>query len=456
MSVNLLFRRFLLPLCLSSFCIANATAITTCDKPSSLPAIPPLYGWGYCGSMSCWWDYVGLRLPQAEACNYYWSSLTLGRSGVLAKDRDSPDSVLCVDSTNVTPDGYCLACGVAYGLPMVQPAYCPPGYDLDDLPWQPVMCKPQLPAPATYTIRLMNDSGRPASSYLAEVGPDGNVPLKARVTCGDGEPVSGIWVKVDVDVVNQTGGHQHVAGRRPQYAGYRRFPATSYTDAEGYVYFTFYAPSPAGDHILTASCGDRDCGSESKKVWVGVKGLVSLYDTHLYTLIGSNDVHPDNHYLTLDATGSVVWLAELYHKAFPSDPILHYNDASLERGGLFDISANWSTGPRGHKSHRHGDIIDVRANPEKYPDTAIPTGNFEKFRQLACETGGVAQIHSRDDADNQHFHVEFHGCVLPENIASIKALPYSPPVSEAPSSGSGPAPAAGSCAGPNPSPTRCF
>jgi hypothetical protein len=142
-------------------------------------------------------------------------------------------------------------------------------------------------------------------------------------------------------------------------------------------------------------------------VWVGIKELAPLYETHLYKLVGSDDVHPNNHYLTIAATGSVVWLAELYRTRFPSDPVLHLNDASLERGGLFDIKytarTQWWTPP--HEEHRKGTVIDVRANDAP---GAVPSQNHSMFIDLARDIGADAGLHS-PRTDNQHFHVRLMG-----------------------------------------------
>lgn len=452
MLIELFVRRFFLSFCLSGFCVAHAA--TTACTPSPPPPVEPLYGWeayAWGGSVS---DYTGLTLPLAEACEHYWS---LGTKGVLVKDPNAPAdgtaAPLCTGSNNATPDGYCRTCGGAYVYGMRQKPYCPPGYDLWIQPYQPVVCRPPSPKPLPYRIQLLNDSGQPGSSYLGEVKPDGNVSLKARVTCGDGEPVSGAQVELKVDVIDQTGGHVHSGGGRPR--GSVLYPGRNTTDNDGYLPFTFYAPSPAGDHWITARCMDRDCGSEDKKVWVGMQGLVPLYDTYLYHLVGSTPTHLQNHYLTLDAMDSVLMLAELYHSEFAGDPVLHYNDASLERGGLFDISANWSTGPWGHKSHRRGDIVDIVANPDINPSIAIPAKNFLRFEELACEAGGIARVHSPNNPSNQHYHVAFQGCEPKGKTASIEALPYMPPVGEAqPAPGPGPLP--DPCSGPNPDPSKCY
>lgn len=340
--------------------------------------------------------------------------------------------------------------------------YCPVGYDasIGTYPGDPNWgrCSRIIDTPVSYIVRLINETERTRPGYLAEVepkhpagdNPSSFVPLRARVTCSGDQPAAGIQVEIKADVVDQSGGHKHTEGRHVYpHQGSVRVPH-AFTDADGYVNFTFHAPEAAGDHWVSARCLNRNCGTADGKVWVGIKDLVSLYDTHLYRLVGIQDSHPRSHYLTWDVTGSMVWLAELYKAEFPTDPVLHLNDASLERGGLFDLRYNWSQYPVGHERHRHGNIIDIVANPAIHPGMAIPERNFEEFEKLACRTGGVAEPHSRGSS-NQHYHVEFTGCTPRMNANTTEAEPAPPPGGESPP---GEDPVVG-CSGPNPDP-GCF
>ena len=103
----------------------------------------------------------------------------------------------------------------------------------------------------------------------------------------------------------------------------------------------------------------------------------------------------------------VTSLVSLYSIIFPGDPVLRLNDASLERGGLFDIKASQGESwVPPHGTHRRGDIIDIRFNPNYNPDTAIPEVNRTKFTKLVRSIGGRARVHS-PGTSNQHFHVKF-------------------------------------------------
>ncbi len=245
------------------------------------------------------------------------------------------------------------------------------------------------------SIHLSGPGG--TNGALADVEPGKVVSgLRAKVTC-DGVPSDKV-VTLSVEAEANTGGHNHHDSARP--------PGTlKPASGSNPLTFSFTAPAPAGDHTITAQCFDGSCGTDTGKVWVGIKGLVSLYETQLYKLVGSDDVHPNNHYLTMSATGSVVWLAELYRAGFPNDPALRLNDASLERGGLFDIKhdrrTQWWTPP--HKTHRRGTDIDVRANEFVHAD-AMPHRNYFDFEEIAIDVGCKAGMHS-EFTTNQHYHV---------------------------------------------------
>jgi hypothetical protein len=79
-------------------------------------------------------------------------------------------------------------------------------------------------------------------------------------------------------------------------------------------------------------------------------------------------------------------------------PVLHVNDASLEWGGKFDLSGGW-TGP--HVEHRHGTVVDVRANNQS---TAIPVENFDEFISRADDYGADAYLES-PTVGRRHFHL---------------------------------------------------
>ena len=206
------------------------------------------------------------------------------------------------------------------------------------------------------SIRLSGPGG--TNGALADVEPGKVVSgLRAEVTC-DGAP-SDKAVTLTAEAGANTGGHGHHDSARPPGA---LNPASGNSP----VTFSFTAPAPAGDHTITAKCVDGSCGEDTGKVWVGVKDLRDIPDGP-YTLTGSDGnsvgwtpTHRSNHYLNPSAAAKLRELGYWYSTvAFPFNARLQVNDASLERGGIFDINNNWK---RPHAEHCRGAVVDIRAN----------------------------------------------------------------------------------------------
>ncbi len=276
-----------------------------------------------------------------------------------------------------------------------------------------------------------------SATTLASIEPGQTTEsLVAKVYDNNGQLVPNAKVKLELTVDADSGGHHQHSSDRPkgtlQSGVMTGEIITGSTSTNGFV-FTFKAPEPAGDHKITASCTDgKNCKPEgSDTVWVGVKNLVPIPNAtdpsgyQLYTLIGQDGFHPNNHYLTSDALARLTILAGRYRDVFPNNPALHLNDASLERGGVFDINfapytdkkgvyhsrtpggvpGSWWVAP--HAEHRRGMVIDIRANGE---DGSIPVDeeHFEAFEEIAQSLGTDAEIHS-PGTSNQHYHVRLMG-----------------------------------------------
>ena len=241
--------------------------------------------------------------------------------------------------------------------------------------------------------------------------------------------VSGL---VTARVEANSGGHQHDNNRNAVAAGVLRTPqgsgaggSTPFYFDYGTGYFWFKPPIASGDHTLSMTCdavamAPNTCSNATgpDKVWVGIKDLLPLYESRDYDLIGWTEIHPSNHYLNVEATVQVWDLARDYLALFPTGWPLQLNDASLERGGVFDIyykpkkvngttvsreTNGWYTPP--HTFHRRGTVIDIRANGE---ETAIPRRNQDAFRTLMT----ALQITWGEESLNQpngHFHVRLTG-----------------------------------------------
>lgn len=265
----------------------------------------------------------------------------------------------------------------------------------------------------SYTIKLENPATPVTTGTLAEVEPGKSVALVAQVYDENNVRVPGISVTLQSKVAAYSGGHQHDDTiRHTQHAG-----AVPATVASG-TSFTFTAPAPAGDHTITAKCVDGSCGEDTGKVWVGHKGLQSLTTFSVYRLIGDTSTHPDNHYLTLTAASRVAVLAAFYQAKYPTQAVLHLNDASLERGGIFDLypesSPNWK-GP--HFQHCRGTVIDIRANGAggALDITSKNDPMIKEIKKLGGIVGADPVWEVPADKDNnelwnlRHFHTKLMG-----------------------------------------------
>lgn len=251
-----------------------------------------------------------------------------------------------------------------------------------------------------------------------ELEPEETVSLMVQVFDAEDRPVPFVHVRIEVSVEATSGGHDHGGADRPRGA-LSGFNGANWvegaTDVFGSYYFSFTAPKASGDHRLRVACVSNVCDDEEKKVWVGLRGLVALPPSvyGYYEFVGGVDdgenkhfPNSDTHYLTLTSAAVAITLAAAYRQKFPEDPALRYNDASLERGGIFDIKANWSPS---HAEHRRGTVIDVRANPIINSVTAIPDRNFDQFIKLTRRFApAYAEIHYQG-TDVQHFHVRLMG-----------------------------------------------
>lgn len=253
-----------------------------------------------------------------------------------------------------------------------------------------------------------------------ELEPEATVELMVRVFDAQDRPVPFVQVRIEVSVDATSGGHDHGGADRPRgiLSGFNGASAVAGpTDAAGAYYFSFTAPAAAGDHVLAVTCVSHSCNTITEDVWVGVKDLIRLMGSNYgnYVLVTkAEDLHQDNHYLTVMAASRLSVISDTYHHRFPGAPVLHLNDAGLERGGVFDISGNWKSGPKGHKDHGRGKTIDIRANNLV---TAIPAENFLAFEELAKEFKAQAGLHCTKikvsdgsmqcdpDDTNRHFHV---------------------------------------------------
>ncbi len=100
-------------------------------------------------------------------------------------------------------------------------------------------------------------------------------------------------------------------------------------------------------------------------------------------------------------------LANDYIDRWPAEPVLAYNDSSLQKGGIFDLNGAYSGS---HVSHRLGTSVDVRANGNTNP-ISFDEEIREWFRNRAQEIFGLEPLHEFPGLPREHFHVRTYGPV---------------------------------------------
>lgn len=367
-------------------------------------------------NMPLWASYTGQTISSIYTDKFPWSDVTSYFPGGGCPADDFKNQVKA-------PNGECAGRIFRYGITVVAcfEGGCGPNRsNIAGYAMAFVYVRYEYGPPKQYTIKLSqgNSTPDPGAPILASVEPGNSGGLVAKVFDESNQLVPNVNVKLETTVQANSGGHQH-DGNRPQ--GLLSNGVSAGTVVEGNtgidgMAFTFLAPAIAGDHKIIATCTDRTCQQEeADTVWVGVKGLQSLSSTDVYRLVGQNSAHPDNHYLTVTAASRIAILATLYRARYPRLAPLHLNDASLERGGIFDIGRDWRSP---HFQHCRGAVVDIRANGA---DGALNiTSNsdpmIQKITELAARVGvqPVWEVPKSKDSngrfvdqwDVRHFHTK--------------------------------------------------
>jgi len=198
-------------------------------------------------------------------------------------------------------------------------------------------------------------------------------------------PCPNITASFRAEAVMNSGGHSHT-GNRPVGT----FSAsTRTTGINGTCQVRYTASSFGGVETIIVTVGGTERRADLD---VRVPGLVALGGGANYDLIGWTPTHPDNHYGTPTVVAAIAAIANDYHNAFPQAQVLHINDMSLERGGLFDWQATWA---RPHQTHREGRDVDIRL-------ATIPVANRPTFITICINHGAFPAIHN-----GNHYHLDF-------------------------------------------------
>jgi hypothetical protein len=270
-----------------------------------------------------------------------------------------------------------------------------------------------------YTLSLQTVSEMEPSDKTT----DDSVTVIAKVVDQNQQPKAGVTVSINVDVVANSGGHNHDDGRHvAPYTG-TLDTTTGVTGSDGTFTFTFTAPEVSGTHTFTATCVQPTCTNNPATTHIDVKvdGLAPIPSSVFYRFITPNadTNHPDNHNLQPAASAQLAAIAMAYYKAtyLLKDgwlPNVMLNDASLEWGGILDcfLTCKGTSVPWGpdHKEHRRGSVVDIRARLPAVNDPNNPQADTllyaQEFIKAAKKKGADPY------PEGSHYHLRLFG--IPE------------------------------------------
>jgi hypothetical protein len=288
-------------------------------------------------------------------------------------------------------------------------------------------CKNSYVPDPTQTSCVNNKQYTLSLQTLSEMEPsdkttDDSVTVIATVLDAQTQqPKAGATVSINVDVVANSGGHNHDAGRHVSpYTG-TLDTTTGITGSDGTVTFTFTAPEVSGTHTFTATCDTCTNNPATTQINVKVDGLAPIPASVFYRFISPNadTYHPDNHNLQPAASAQLAAIAKAYYEAtylFKDGwlPNVMLNDASLNWGGILDCfktclntvppSVPW--GPA-HGEHRRGSVVDIRARLPAVNDPNNPQADTllyaQEFIKAAKKKGADPYL------EGSHYHLRLFG-----------------------------------------------
>ena len=264
--------------------------------------------------------------------------------------------------------------------------------------------------PLDFTITTNHTSIKPTGIESGLAGADPAIPAadtQAAITVTTNPPVAGRTVQFSI-VIDSTdtetlGGHLGHTGTRTLGTF---SSVTGVTNQAGEVTTTYTAPIFGGIHKDFGKIKYLNPGSDvSKSVSVTVKipGLQFLNpDSGNYTLTGTTNWHPFNHWGTAIAVTNLPLIANDYKAMYPTATNLLYNDMSLRYGGKFDVRSereiptSWTNAS--HDEHRVGRNCDVTSG-------VVPTSRWQALN-LIFLSRNVQNVHDETRTRN-HWHLRF-------------------------------------------------
>ncbi len=163
--------------------------------------------------------------------------------------------------------------------------------------------------------------------------------------------------------------------------------------------FTVYMDDPKyATQLITQVAFNGACTmAETASMDILVPSLQELPLDPSYVLGGNNQLHPFNHYATINTVAAISALGKQWRKTHASANKLVFNDMSLKWGGLFDVFGNW-TGS--HSNHSFGTALDLSKR-------CVKKSNRAALIRLMDDLGFTVQSEGNTLDEQNHYHIQY-------------------------------------------------
>ncbi|MDX8402603.1 MAG: hypothetical protein R8K47_08230 [Mariprofundaceae bacterium] len=248
-----------------------------------------------------------------------------------------------------------------------------------------------------------------------------STPVEIKVTDAGNQAVAGALVDVSARMASGSGtfgGHDHGARDGSGKPVGRLAPGTGVTDDKGMFFTTYHATEFSGRDEITATASYNGCTgiSAPATITAEVPNLipVTLPAGSPHQFVGGRCEHlggytpwnPGKTAACGGATGaSNRYISKAIKKTFDDflneyallhgGAGLYFNDASLPKGGKFDVNGGWCTACS-HSTHRIGVDVDFALKDSSAPVTGLPTDFPVVWERILAANRNAKKVYVKD------------------------------------------------------------
>jgi hypothetical protein len=247
----------------------------------------------------------------------------------------------------------------------------------------------------------------PSEVWPARTGEESLTKATIGIALASPAPSSGCDVRLRVEPVEGSGGHNHT-GNRTAHTGAMEPNFALFIPGESILNVVYTGGEVAGTERIIAEALDGNgsvTSTQSVSVDVKFPDLRPLGGSDYYFLTGASpaSAHSSNHYGQFWTNWMIDFMATDYW--LETGTKLGINDMSLEWGGLFDHNNTWLSP---HSTHRTGQSVDI----DRCADGVLVEQRF--LNRIAAQNGGTRIVERalqappcQGPADMPRIHYDF-------------------------------------------------